>query len=338
LVKVLIVYGDTRIYKNKSGDYQLDKHILSAVYAVESALEKKNYKVEKVPIKKNLTKFITVVNDYKPDIIFNLCESVNTLTQLEKNAIALYEIIDIPFTGSGMLTLGICLNKGFAKRLFKTHKIPTPDYMILNDLEFDELPPNLKYPLIIKPGMEDGSTGITSKSVVKNMKSLKSRAKYIFRNFKQFAIVENYISGKELQISVIGNDNPLILAIAELDYKGLSKKIPKICTYSAKWQPDTNYFKFTNPRIPARINETIYAKLEKFALNIYKNFNCRGYARIDLRLRKNKPYFLEVNPNPDISPDAGFAKAAYYKGISYEDLIDQIVKFGLEKPRFFKFY
>ena len=98
------------------------------------------------------------------------------------------------------------------------------------------------------------------------------------------------------------------------------------------------FFKFTNPKIPARINENIYNKLSKLALNIYKKFNCRGYARVDLRLRKNRPYFLEVNPNPDISPDAGFAKAAYYFGMTYEDLIDMIVKYGLEKERFLKFY
>jgi len=335
-LKVLIVYNSSRITHDKNGNLILDTNIISTVEAVEKALEAKGYLINKVALKKNFKKFIAVIEKFKPDIIFNLCEMINNNAMLEKNAVAVYEIVNLPFTGNTLTPLYICLNKALTKRFFNLYKIPTPKFRILNNYDFDDI--DLKFPLIVKPGLEDGSKGISAKSVVKNLKALKKRVKFIITKYKQFALVEEFIQGKELHISLIGNKEPDVLAIAELDYKGLPKSLPKICSYAAKWQTNSIYYKYTNPILPARINIKLYNDLSEMAKFIYKKFMCKGYARIDLRLKKGKPYFLEVNPNPDISPDAGFAKAAKYAGLPYEDLINRIVLLGLEKSEFNEFY
>jgi len=320
MLKVLIVYNSSRI--------SLDLNILSTVNEVEKCLLNLGYHVSRVPISSNLEMFARKIKSKRPDVIFNLCEAVGRDSTKEKSVAAIYELLRIPFTGNSSLALGICHDKALTKTILKSLHIPTPDFKVVKDTNNDFT--TFEFPAIVKPLHEDGSCGITAHSFIKNQLMLERRVKYILHRFKQPALVEKFIGGKELQVSILGNKNPEVLAIAEMSYAGLPKKLPKIVTYSAKWHPTSVYYKHTNPLIPARINPNVEKKIIAMSKKIFEEFNLRGYARIDFRLSRDKPHVIDINPNPDISSDAGFAKAGAYAGFTYQQIIGKIVALALE--------
>jgi len=261
-------------------------------------------------------------------VIFNLCEEIGGDPKKEKSAAAFYDILGVPYTGNDTVALAVCLNKGFAKRLLKSYRLPTPPFALVDDAEDIELP--FALPAIVKPVGEDGSLGISARSVVKREKDLPRRVAYVHKRFGRPALVEKFVSGREIQVSMMGTAEPRVLALAELSYKGLPSSLPKICTYSAKWHATSAYYKFTNPVLPARLNERTERRIREVSQRIFSLFMLRGYARIDFRVSRNHCFVIDINPNPDISPDAGFARAARWAGIEYPELVDTLVRMAME--------
>lgn len=330
MTRVLVTYSPHRLGRSKNGEVALENNILSTVQEVEEALCSRGYKTERASLQRDLSFFSSRVNKFKPDVIFNLCEHVDGNASMEKNAVAVFELMRLRFTGNGSLPLALCLEKAFAKRLLRAHKIPTPDFVVVPPGESDV---DFALPAIVKPAFADGSLGITARSVVKTKQALKARIQYVHRQFKQPALVEEFINGREFQLSLIGNGSPKFLAISELSYAGLPNNVPRICSYSAKWRPSTAYYRHTTPLLPAPISKKLWRRLEQIAENVYYIFGLRGYARLDFRLADgDKPQLIEINPNPDISRDAGMVRAAKYAQLSYEDLIVEVTKLGLEHP------
>jgi D-alanine-D-alanine ligase len=328
MARVLIAHQPERAMRAEDGSPAMEKSILSAVRDVELSLRAHEHLVEKATITRDLAAFQRTIRRFRPHVIFNLCEQINNDARLEKNAIALFEILDKRFTGNGSLALGLCQRKSVAKQILRCARVPTPEFIVASAENADSL--HFPLPAIVKPLHEDGSSGITMRSVVKSLKALRSRVNYVLRRFRQPALVESYIKGRELQVSLLGNRVPQILAVAQLSYRGLPAKYPKICSYSAKWDPTSRYYSHTTPVVPADITPKLQARIEELATNVFKLFDLRGYARIDLRVRGGKPYVIDINPNPDISADAGFARAARAAGISYADLINRIVELAQE--------
>lgn len=328
MARVLVAYAPTRVGRNKDGDLHLDINILSTVKDVEDALQAGGHVVERATLRRDTPRFRKVMRRFRPNVIFNLCESVGGRSDLEKNAAALFELWNVPFTGNSCLALGLCQNKHLAKLLLKSARIPTPDFIVAR--KHDEDPATFPVPAIVKPAESDGSLGISARSVVKTQKALRNRIQYVHRRFKQPALVEQYVRGREFQVSVVGDQRPSVLAVAELSYRGLPPRIPRICSYSAKWKPDSAYFKYTNPIVPARIPEALREKLESMALRTYITLGLSGYARVDFRKAAGKPMVIDVNPNPDISADAGFAKAGLAAGLDYPSLISMIVELAID--------
>ncbi|HEY3352419.1 MAG TPA: ATP-grasp domain-containing protein [Polyangia bacterium] len=325
---MLIAHQPARVVRAEDGTPAMETSILSAVRDVETALREREHLVERVTITRELHALQRTVRRYRPQVIFNLCERINNDGRLEKNAIALYEILGKPFTGNGSLPLGLCQRKSLAKQILKAAKMPTPEFLVATLDNVDTL--HFPLPAIVKPLYEDGSNGISMRSVVKSAKALRSRVQYVLRKFRQPALIEAYIVGRELQVALLGNQSPQILAVAQLSYRGLPRSYPKICSYAAKWDPKSKYYTHTNPLIPAGITPKLQARIEHLAAEVFKLFDLRGYARIDLRVRGGKPYVIDINPNPDISADAGFARAARAAGLSYPDLINRIVELAQE--------
>jgi D-alanine-D-alanine ligase len=326
--RVMIAYSPARIYHRKNGTPNFERDIISTVLEVEECLLNLGFSVKKAGIRRDLTKFLQELRRFKPTVIFNLCEEIEGDPSKEKSAVALYELLAVPFTGNGTLPLTVCLNKAITKRILKTLSIPTPPFKIFTDPGKEELP--FPFPAIVKPLHEDGSMGITARSVVTSTKSLGTRIRYITKNFKQPALVEEFVPGRELQVSLLGNRNPRTLAVAELSYKGLPKALPRIVTYSAKWLTSSRYYKYTNPVIPAKIDDKLGKRVVEISKKIFDIFDLRGYARIDFRVDRNKPFVIDVNPNPDLSSDAGFAKAAKHAGLTYQQLIRKLVELAME--------
>lgn len=314
--------------RDRAGNPLVERNIVSAVRDVEAALQRKRHSTRRAALGRDPRGFLAAARAFRPHAIFNLCESVGGKEYLEKNAVALFEMIGIPFTGNGVLPLGICQRKGLTKRILRTAGIPTPQFAVV--------PPGarsprwLDLPAIVKPAWTDGSLGITARSVVRNDDALRRRIGYVHRRFAQPALVERFIAGRELQVALVGNIRPFVLAIAELSYEGLADRNPKICTYAAKWIRGSAYYKYTNPVLPAPVGRALERRVREIAAEVFRVFELRGYARVDFRVEDDVPYVIDVNPNPDISADAGMAKAARHAGMSYADLIDRIVRIALE--------
>lgn len=269
------------------------------------------------------------IQDINPDFIFNLCEAFHEESIGESYIASLFELLKIPYTGSAPLALALALNKKKTKQVLKAAGVPVPLGIVA---EIDETPnlEDLTPPYIVKPIREDGSAGITSKSVTDNPEEVLRLIKKIHEEYAQAALVEEYIEGREFTIPVIGDKHPKVLAIGEMDFSSVPKKEPKIVTYQGKWNAQ-------NPldhEYPAHIDAPLQKRLERIALKTYREIGARDYARIDMRLSENRrPYVIEINTNPVISPESGFEAAANTSQTEYKEIIRFIIEETLARKK-----
>ncbi|MGE5499817.1 MAG: D-alanine--D-alanine ligase family protein, partial [Syntrophothermus sp.] len=278
----------------------------------------------------DVEKAISSISSYIPTLIFNFVESVEGKANYEAYAAGLYELLGFNYTGNNPLCLGLCLNKARTKQLLQSGNIKTPGFYIAKfNTIIDPESFSLRFPVILKLLNEDASIGISELSVVNSVEEVNKRLAFLFKTYRQDVIIEEFINGREFNVSILGGD---VLPISEIIFSGLPKGLPKIVTYEGKWSPSSTYYKYTNPNCPADIDEELRAKIEAVAKGAYELMNCRDYARIDIRLSKSGvPYVIEVNPNPDLSQDAGFARAARAKGLTYPELLYSIASLALDR-------
>lgn len=297
---------------------------------IVSSLKEKFNRVEILPIDRNVTKTFTRLIAMSPDAVFNFVESVEGIASFEAYNAGMYELLQIPYTGNGPQTLGNCLNKSFAKQILKSYEVNTPKHLVYNNttpLSCKNFP--LQFPVITKLLKEDASIGISENSVACCFDELIKQIDFLSSHFNQEIIIEEYIDGREFNVAVLGNK---ILPISEIIFDGLPYEFPKIVTYEGKWVAESVYYKFTKPNCPAELSSRLKSVIEKTAITAFNALECRDYARVDIRLDKfNIPYVIEVNPNPDISTDSGFNRAANAAGLSYSQLLYTIASFALER-------
>lgn len=341
--KILICYNEpTRYYENYLGkEITTNKNnldlseqgYLDQIDNVKKILRKKFLNVDTFAINSNIEAFINKISIYSPDVIVNFVESVNGNSNFESYIAGIYELLNIPFTGNSSICLATCLNKVRTKQILKSFGIKTPPFYLA---EINYYPkPNelkLKFPVITKLAREDASIGISEFSVINDIHSLNNRLKFLFATYNQEVLIEEYIEGRELNVAILGKE---ILPISEICFDGLPENLPKIITYEAKWSPESVYYKYTVPKCPAAIDESIKKNVEKTAIKAFEALECRDYARVDIRLSKdNIPYVIEVNPNPDLSPDAGFIRSAAAAGISYEEVLYKLINLALQRQSY----
>ena len=208
----------------------------------------------------------------------------------------------------------------------------TPEYSVLREPPA-RLKRGLKFPLILKPLREDASLGIDSGAVVYTMRDLRKRVEYIIEKFSQPAIAEEYIDGREFNVAIIGNGRDMrALPPSEIVFVDFPEGTPRIISYEAKWVAESPLYKKTVPRCPAEIPGYLKDELYSVALKSFEIMGCRDYARVDMRLGEDGNLrVLEVNPNPDISSDAGLARAAGAAGLDYPSLISEIVSIAAKR-------
>ncbi|HOI30600.1 MAG TPA: ATP-grasp domain-containing protein [Melioribacteraceae bacterium] len=341
--KILICFNEpTRFYNNYLGKEISDENqnidlserdFLKQIDSIQKILSKRYISVETLPVNSDVRSAIKKINNYSPDVILNFVESVEGVSNLESYVAGLFDLLGIPYTGNNPICLGNCLVKSRTKQILNSHGIKTPRHYIAK-LNHIPTPKELllRYPAILKLAREDASIGISEFSVVENHESLKQRLHYLFSTYKQEVIIEEYIEGRELNVAILGDQ---ILPISEIRFDGLPDELPKIITYEAKWSPDSIYYKHTTPKCPAPLEKKLKIKIEQMAMDAYKALECRDYARVDIRLNsRNIPYVIEVNPNPDISPDSGFVRSAAAAGINYEDLLYRLTMLALERRQY----
>ena len=294
--------------------------------AVADALRLLGHEPTLVPLHQDLSSFIAALLGLQPDLVFNLCEGFRGDSRYEMHVAAVFEMLGLAYTGSSPLVLGLTRDKGLTKDLLRRHGLPTPDYHLvapgasLPNLVFDR-------PFIVKPCSEDASLSISHASVVNDSASLQRQVAYIHHHYRQAALVEEFIDGREFNVALLGDRSVRLLPIAEICF---SEQLDcRLVSYAGKWHEESIDYSGSMPICPALITDIEQQKLSDIALKAWQLLGARDYARIDIRWRDNIPYILELNANPDISPEAGLARAARCGGLEYPELVESIVENAL---------
>jgi D-alanine-D-alanine ligase len=297
---------------------------------IEEALLNYYTSVSSLPVNRNVGETIAQISSHSPDIIFNFVESVEGISSFEAYMAGVYELMNIEYTGNSPICLGNCLNKERAKQILYYHNISTPKFLIYKpNRPLKEKSFSLNFPVITKLLKEDASIGISENSVSNNFDSLIAQLKFLSSVYNQDILIEEYIDGREFNVAIIGEK---ILPISEISFSGLPDHMPKIVTYEGKWVSESIYYKHTIPNCPAAISTKLKTLIEEISITSFKALECRDYARVDIRVNnKGVPFVIEVNPNPDISTDSGFIRAAKADGIDYGELLFTISNFALQR-------
>jgi D-alanine-D-alanine ligase len=264
----------------------------------------------------------------RPDLVFNLCESMAGDARHEPTFVGLLELFEIPYTGSDLLGLASCLYKQRTKDILIARGVPTPPHRFLADLAAlgDPALDALDYPWFVKLAHEDASVGITEGNLVATPAALRSRARELMVEYGQPVLAERYVDGRELNVTLIGNGAELqVLPLHEIDFAQMPADRPWIVSYAAKW--DEHHVDYAGTKaVPLRgASAELIANVERVARDAWHALGLRDYGRVDLRVdAANTPWVIDINPNPDISPDAGVVRAARLAGMSYPQLIAHI--------------
>jgi D-alanine-D-alanine ligase len=331
--RVVILYNlPERLERGERKDFLAEEAILEEIGAVEEALRSLGHQGYVMAIRDEIFTVIHWLKEIRPDVVFNLCESVYGNACWEMNIPALLDLFRIPYTGSSSLTLGLCLDKGKVKDILQSQGILTPRYTVFD--RGDPIPGD-GFPLIVKPLHEDGSLGIWKESVVYDDEALNRQIRYVLQWYQQPALIEEFIEGRELNVGLFETDGKVeVLPISEIDYSEFPEGIPKICGYEAKWETESPEYQKSKPICPAQLEPMVQKRVEQIALKVFKLFGCQDYARVDMRLdSEGKAFVLEVNPNPDISPQSGMARAIKVQGMTYTEFIGNLLERALlRKP------
>lgn len=273
--------------------------------------------------------------DEEPGIVFNLALGIQGKCRYT-HVPSVLEMAGIPYTGSSPLGHTLALDKATAKQVFIANGLPTPEFFLCDDKnQLKDLKHDLKFPLVVKPRMEAASIGLM---VVKNEHSLMGAIAHVLEEFKQPALVEEFIEGREINVSIIGNHPPYVFPVLELE---LGKTDPNVFTHDDK-------FHVSGKRIqkicPADLSPEIDDRIRHLALQAYKVLNIYDHARVDMRLdRNNNPFLLEINSMVSINPTSSLVYTAKVANLEYDQLINKILdaaltRYAFEEPEIFGRY
>jgi D-alanine-D-alanine ligase len=263
------------------------------------------------------------------DIVFNICEGIEGRDR-ESEVPVVLGAKGIPFVGSDGLAMGLSLDKVLTKKVLIAEGIPTPKFIEVDNLkQASKLKiGRLKFPLIVKPRMEGSSKGISQKSLVKNMDELRERCEYVIKTYKQPALVEEFISGYEFTVAIIGNENPEVFAPVQTKINGRLK-------------PDDFFYSFERLKqfentieyiFPPLVDEELQKKVMSTAKRVYEAIDCRDFGRVDIRVDdKGTPYVLEINPLPCLAVEDVFGVIAPKIGITFAEMTGRILSAALKR-------
>ncbi len=307
----------------KTEDWAAEAHVINA-------LKKLGHEVRTIGVWDEPGMIIDEIKAHPPDVVFNLTEHFNEVSAYDRNVAGLLEMMDVPYTGSSPTGLTLCKNKGMAKEILAYHKIRVPNFAIFSPGTAIKRPKHLNFPLFIKPLREEGSVGISLNSFVESDEAFEERIRFIHERLDQEALAEEYIDGRELYVSILGNNRLRVFPFREVIFTEVREGEPKFSTFKAKW--DDAYRKrwgiqniFAEP-----LPDGTTQRIVKICKDVYRALRIRSYGRIDLRLTsEGEIVVLEANPNPNLDRNDEFSQSALKAGLSYSRLIQRILSLAL---------
>lgn len=309
-------------------DFESEQQVIFTVGVVSKNLAQAGYAVRHLGVSTDPQVLLDGLRDLRPDVIFNLFEGLPDQGTTEAFVAGILEWSGVPFTGSPFATLSLARCKHLCKFLFRAVGLPTPDFLVVDELPVPEC--RLQWPVIVKPAQEDASVGLDQGSVVIDQTALNDRVAHVLKNYGPPALVEEFIPGRELNVSVIEAPELRILPVSEVLFVQDGPDYWPIVTYDAKWRPGSRDYEATPPKYPANVEPKLTERLGKIARKAYHLLGCRDYARCDFRVRSSgQPYLLEVNPNPDFCDMAGLAGSLNSCGLSHTQFTVDLIQTAL---------
>ncbi len=271
------------------------------------------------------------LTNYDPDnfVVFNWCEELPGVPNSEASVANTLESLNFTYTGATPDVLALCQDKQRVKELLQAVNVPVPAGQLVTDPS--ELSTWTRYPAIVKAAHEHCSLGLTSQSIVSTPAELAARVAWVIHHFHQPAMVEDFIDGREFHVALVGNTRITMLPPAEMDFAEFKDFRDRLCTFDAKFKPDSEHYMKIRTLLPAPLSEPEMTALESVTKAAYRAVGCRDYARVDLRLRDGVFYVLDVNANADISADASIACAAEQAGWSYGHMGNRLVRLAARR-------
>lgn len=295
---------------------------VSTVESIERALKAGGHTVKRIG---NAFKLLSTINDLNVDLVFNICEGFHGRNR-ESEVPVILEMHNIPFVGADALTLGVTLDKVVAKKCFVADGVPTARFFRAHLGDDLKKLNTIGYPLIVKTSQEGTSKGLTASSRVQTLEELKKQVEIVNTVYKQPALVEEFISGTEFTVPVLGNKNPQVMPVVQYKMNGSLDLGDHFYTYKHVVEKSVEYL------CPAQIPKELALQLQKIAVEAYQSVDCRDFGRVDFRVdKKGNPYVLEINPLPNLSEEEVFGLFPKVVGKTYAQVLNEIVDFAIER-------
>jgi D-alanine-D-alanine ligase len=294
---------------------------------MKHGLGEQGYETLPIPIRSDIE---GPLKDFDPQthVVFNWCEGIDGDPNGYHFVPPVLERLGLAYTGADAWTLETTLDKAKTKEFLVDQEIPTPESRVFHRPVLDGW---RRFPALVKPAAEHCSYGITRDSVVDSGADLKRAIEGVLDRWKQPALVEDFIDGVEYNVSIWGNGRLRALPLAAIDYSAFPDYHDRLCTYDAKWDPDSEAFHLTSVTCPAAVSDRLRERIEAVAMAAYRALRLRDYGRIDLRVRRGVPYVLDVNSNPDITMEGGLARSARAAGLDYGQLVARIIELAARR-------
>jgi len=299
---------------------------------VIDTLKELGHEVRPFGIYDDIFPLVELLKKAPPDLVFNLCDSFKNSRHYEADIAGLLELSGVPFTGCPPQALSVCHSKSFAKRILVPLGIELPKALVFPVGVMQRPLNTLRFPVIVKPLSEEGSEGISQNSFAETEEKCLERVRFLHETMGADAFVEEYIAGREIYAGILGNTRLTVLPLREMVFKKFSEDQPKFATFKAKWDEAFREKWGIKNVFAMDLPDSVLREIDQVSRTVYHSLGLRGCGRIDMRVTdKGEVFVLEVNPNPNLSPDDEIAKAAQKAGLSYPQLIHKMLALGLKE-------
>jgi D-alanine-D-alanine ligase len=290
-------------------------------------LSRLGHEVDTLPVFDNVMAIVEKLRSFGPDVVFNLSESFYHDRAHEPNIPALLSLMKMRYTGAGPEALLLCKDKALAKKLLAYHRVRVARFVVSHRGRPLRRLHRFVFPAFVKPVGEESSDGISRASFARDEGEAIERARFVHEKFGSDALIEEYVEGRELYVSVLGNHRLTVFPPRELFFNEVPDDVPKFATFKAKW--DDAYRKkwgIKNGPAAPDLPEPTTEELRRIARKVYRVLKIRGLGRVDFRLKRDgELVVLEANPNPSLAREDDFAQSAASSGLEYDALIQRVL-------------